>query len=169
MNADCWSHISTFLSLNELIISRLLDKEIHMTMNKKYYIERHKYLNKCALNEMMEKIARKDWIHRSPLLCCFTNKNRLMSSRYGYVNKLWDPPLMWQGENRNLFRNCLYLDSNIWGSGEYIDSRFTGWNQSIWENRMKLNHRQDCILGASLLGLRGRRRQKKFYAMTNFI
>jgi len=145
MNIDCWSHISTFLSLKDLISARYINIEIHDSTNYRYNEEKRKHSHKCAMKELIRKRALKDWVHRSPLLCCLTGDMTLMTSRFGCSNRLWDPPLGWYSSRRRFNRNCIRVDSDLWGSGAYIDNRISGWNRTIWENRMKFMRHGDSI------------------------
>ena len=145
MNRDCWSYISTFLSLKDLINLRNINKEIHESTNYRYNEEKRKHVHKCVMRELIEKRALKDWIHRSPLLCCITGDMTLMTSRYGCANICWDPPLGWYSSRRRFNRNCLRVDSDLWGSGAYIDNRISGWNRTIWENRIKFMRHSDSV------------------------
>jgi len=145
MNIDCWSHIGMFLSLKDLINIRHINTEIHSSTNYRYEREKRQYLHKCVMKELIRKRALKDWIHRSPLLCCLTGDMTLMTSRFGCSKRFWDPPLGWYSSRRRFNRNCLRVDSDLWGSGAYIDNRISGWNRTIWENRMKFMRHGDSI------------------------
>ena len=60
MNRDCWSHISTFLSLKDLINMRNINKGIHESTNYRYNEEKRKYLHKCVMRELIRKRALKE-------------------------------------------------------------------------------------------------------------
>ena len=145
MNADCWSHITTFLSLTDLKSVRELNKDIKPSTNYIYNEERRKYLHKKVCRDIIRKKALKDWVYRSPLLCCITGDKTLMTSRFGCSDKLWDPPLGWYPSSRIFHTNFLYIDSNRWGTGSYIDPCISGWNRKIWENRVRFMKHNDSI------------------------
>ena len=170
MNSDCWSHTSNFLSLKDLITSRYLNKEICASSNHIFHKKKHKYLLKKTLEELIRKKALKDWVHRSPLLCCITGDMQLMTSRFGCANILWDPPLGWRTHRHRFSKNYLSIDSDEWGTGQYIDSNICGWNRSIWENRFRFMQHKDCII-ASVNRARNRiynRRKREIRRRYNF-
>ena len=55
MNADCWSHITTFLSLTDLKSVRELNKDIKPSTNYIYNDERRKYLHKKVCRDTHKK------------------------------------------------------------------------------------------------------------------
>ena len=142
MNADCWAHISTFLSLKEILILRKIEKEIKIGINILYNKRKEEYLRRRRLR------ALKDWIHRSPLLCCITDYNHLLESRWGYCKRFWDPPLLWHN-NPPRFRTCChFLNYREWLTARYIVIRAYWWGYKLWEKRAKLRTHQDRIMMA---------------------
>ena len=143
MNKDCWGHTATFLCLRDLLNARYLNTNIHSALNFEYDKRKRPIIFKRVLNQLISKRALRDWIHRSPLLCCLTEVK--MTSRFGQCNRIWDPPLGWYTHKLRYNRNCITLNENNWGRGRHINHRFRGWNRRICENRIKLMRHKDNI------------------------